>query len=898
MKRKQTQNSNGISISDSIIMSVKHKNSNPRKPFSVIITLIGFISFIMAFLSMYALPFNKGNVLFASLCILAFYITISVIGGKTLWLYLASFLFFIFAVYKKSKLLKSGYKFVYNFIYKVTFEKDIDYFKELKPSLMIPSITAIVIFVIWFVAMVMCFFTICRPNPVLPLLVTFPLLEIGLYNGVTISPFWGMLCIAYWLALLSMSSIDVGEYSGGQSGFVRKNNLFFPKRHMKLKVTERCGMLVICSVVATSFISMCFLKVTHYKRSDKINQKRHDISNAVEDFSFENLADSLSRLMISFGFDFDYENDRLGDKSHIRYKGETDLKITVAKPVTGAVYLKECTRAVYGIDHWEPLPEENYRCDLFDEFKEYNIYPQDYTALAYQMMNYTNNTNSIIIKPESRKSNKNYSPYNTVPTDNLGYLYDSVVSSPQNKNGETTYKLISNSIISSIHDSLSENEIITMFQCNISNITDKEWQDKIKSYCNEHDLITYDHFVNINCRDMLNSSLVSDNYKGILALLMQDEYKKFVYENYLSVPNTPEMEEIRKEFADVINNQDTRTTKNTLETLDKIRDRIFNECTYTLYPGKTPSTRDFVNYFLLENHKGFCTHYASSGVLLARMAGIPARYAKGYVIVGSDFDTGKVNEDGSVTVNVKDNRSHAWAEIYLDGVGWIPYEFTDGFSEDSIVPGSAKKTEPPTTTTTTGSTTSSVSKDHNTTSVSSTSSSSGNTSLVTVTTTKAGGVGGILGPSDQRFRSRIPWIIKFCLKLYLLVAILVGILLIRRRIITQFRNKRFTTGNVSSRIIKMYGYAERMLEVLGMQSQNGNYMSFAEEVEKGYAGVYFKDHEFEDFTQIALKTRYGNTVPTEEEADICYKTVKRLSNNLYNRTSLIEKIIIKYIYVL
>ena len=59
MKRKNIQNKNGITISDSIVMSVKKKHDNYRKPFSAAIALIGYISIIMAFLGMFSFNYDK-----------------------------------------------------------------------------------------------------------------------------------------------------------------------------------------------------------------------------------------------------------------------------------------------------------------------------------------------------------------------------------------------------------------------------------------------------------------------------------------------------------------------------------------------------------------------------------------------------------------------------------------------------------------------------------------------------------------------------------------------------------------------------------------------------------------------------------------------------------------------
>lgn len=899
MKRKLKQKYNGITISDSIVMSVKRKNSNPRKPFSVAIALIGFVSFIMAFLGMYRLPFDTEKVFFASICILAFYITISVIGGRALWLYPASLVLFLFAAFKKASKIMLGYKFAYNFIYKVTFESKIDYYRNLQPSLRTPSITTIVLFFIWMLAIVLCFFTICRPNPVLPLLMTFPLLEIGLYNGIILPVFWGILCIAYWMSLLSMSSIDAGEYSGGQSGFVRKNDLFFPKRHMKLKVTERCGMLVICSVIITALLSMWLLKVTHYKRSDRINQKRRDITNAVDEFSIENLADSLARITASFGLDFEYDNRKLGNNSHIRYKNITDLTITLDTPASGAIYLKEYTRSDYKGDMWDDMPSSDYDNDLFGEFKKYDIHPQDFPALALKIINDPPEKNKLRIVPASQKRNHTYVPYCTINTGNIGYTDDLMITPKNQKKGDNTYDLYTDSILTSISNTASSDSRPALIPVDISALVDMPSKEKLSAYCSDHELLSYDKYFTVECADFLDTKYISsaENPNLLLTLLLQNEYKNFVYEKYLSVPDNPEMDEIRDKFAYVVNNRDISSTHKTLAVLEDIKNSIQESSTYTLSPGKTPATRDFVNYFLLENHKGFCTHYASAGVILARMAGIPARYATGYVVVGSDIESGKRNPDGSVTVNVKDNRSHAWAEVYIDGAGWIPYEFTDGYSESEINTSAASAPKETTTATSTTTLTTTSTTTTAASNISRTSTTKPNVSAPSTTTTKKHIASGILRV-DSGGKMHLPKWIKFFLKLILLLALAVCLLILRRRIILYYRNKGFTTGKTSDRILRMYGYAEKMLSLLDMESENGNYVSFASQVEKGYGGIYFNKNDFENFTRIALKTRYSNTKPTEEEAGVCYKTVSDFSDNMCKRSERLKRLVIKYIYVL
>ena len=113
------------------------------------------------------------------------------------------------------------------------------------------------------------------------------------------------------------------------------------------------------------------------------------------------------------------------------------------------------------------------------------------------------------------------------------------------------------------------------------------------------------------------------------------------------------------------------------EHLKIVTDYLCNHYEYTLSPGKTPIGTDFVDYFLSENDSGYCSHFASAGVVMLRMLGIPARYVEGYYVPQSEIT---LNDDGTTSITVKDNMAHAWAEVYIYKIGWIPWDFTPGYN--------------------------------------------------------------------------------------------------------------------------------------------------------------------------------------------------------------------------
>lgn len=68
----------------------------------------------------------------------------------------------------------------------------------------------------------------------------------------------------------------------------------------------------------------------------------------------------------------------------------------------------------------------------------------------------------------------------------------------------------------------------------------------------------------------------------------------------------------------------------------------------------------------LKTGRGVCEEYASLFVALCRASNIPSRVISGYSV--GDMYEGEVKDTESL--------AHAWAEVYLEGYGWLPVEAT------------------------------------------------------------------------------------------------------------------------------------------------------------------------------------------------------------------------------
>lgn len=98
-----------------------------------------------------------------------------------------------------------------------------------------------------------------------------------------------------------------------------------------------------------------------------------------------------------------------------------------------------------------------------------------------------------------------------------------------------------------------------------------------------------------------------------------------------------------------------------------LRRFFYNHFKYTLRLKKAPDNSSPLANFLLRTRAGHCEYFATSTVLLLRAAGIPARYATGYLV-----DEYSRLEKCFV---VRTRHAHAWALAYING-RWQNFDTT------------------------------------------------------------------------------------------------------------------------------------------------------------------------------------------------------------------------------
>jgi transglutaminase-like putative cysteine protease len=141
-------------------------------------------------------------------------------------------------------------------------------------------------------------------------------------------------------------------------------------------------------------------------------------------------------------------------------------------------------------------------------------------------------------------------------------------------------------------------------------------------------------------------------------------YPGWVLDRYLQLPPTVP-DRVRR-----LAQQVTRSAATSFEMASALEEHLHDSLSYNTEIPAPPPAADGVDYFLFTAKKGYSDYYASAMVVMSRAVGLPAR-----LVVG--FAPGRFDEPTGLFV-VRDADSHAWAEVYFPGYGWIEFEPTPG----------------------------------------------------------------------------------------------------------------------------------------------------------------------------------------------------------------------------
>src|SRR5699024_10601626 len=158
-------------------------------------------------------------------------------------------------------------------------------------------------------------------------------------------------------------------------------------------------------------------------------------------------------------------------------------------------------------------------------------------------------------------------------------------------------------------------------------------------------------------------------------LTYESYYNEFVYDTYTHVPDNIAM--MLETHLGKVNLEDEDTHVPYEWAIDKITTYLEDNIAYDMDVGKFDGEQDFLMQLLENERQGYATHFATAATMMFRYFQIPARYVEGYLVTPETVNQTEAYEK----MFVKGTDAHAWTEIYMDEIGWIPVEVTPTYKD-------------------------------------------------------------------------------------------------------------------------------------------------------------------------------------------------------------------------
>lgn len=282
------------------------------------------------------------------------------------------------------------------------------------------------------------------------------------------------------------------------------------------------------------------------------------------------------------------------------------------------------------------MPDEIPYIDYFKVLVD--GYSKDVFEAIFKGENQQAITNVINIRYSANLESHNFLiPNNSVllktgKADDHGEIYVGDNNINYDKMGQVTYKdVITDEYIVSVYDSKKNNN-------NLFNDHLLESNNDIYGYM-----------------DYKNTSNIIDTDVGdIRQIYTYDKYSDIIndkYKEYITLPSSV------SSAVYVLGQKITKDSNSTIEKVHAIKKYLEDNYSYSLQVDKVNFEKDFVEQFLFDTKKGYCTYFASAMAVLCRTQGIPARYVEGFSMEGLEAKNG--------SYRLTPNKAHAWCEVLV-----------------------------------------------------------------------------------------------------------------------------------------------------------------------------------------------------------------------------------------
>ncbi len=491
-------------------------------------------------------------------------------------------------------------------------------------------------------------------NPILVFFQLFPVVQLCMYFDDEINYFYFIMIMMGYIGVLILrrsrySSVPI---KGNPQNVTIKGTVIKSTNLRPIKKMSNMFIASICFVLFITIVAGILVFFTPFRLKSNYSSWKTKTDKIVEQFAMSGLFAFFNRYESTGGIG----EGKLGGVREVQMDFEPDLEIHMVPDNEDGVYLKGFVGEVYANNQWNPLSEYKslYASPYyFSDMSE--LVNKESSFLEYF---YAHNAMGAKAKMEIKNLDANekylYFPYYTMINP------DTIITQP------------------GYHERFHGDVVYSVFSRNMS--------------------YTFEYYPFLNISEYCaNVPMLFPEYDNVSEQL----YRNYVYKNYLKVPDN-----IRNDLRKICDKYIPGESRE--EIINQIKEYFKENFVYTLRPGSTPNKRDFVVYFLTKQKKGFCAHFATAAAMLLREKGIPARYVEGYFVqftdaldisidVTKDADEwysgfNQTLEDGEemhvVDIMANDSNAHAWVEVYFDGFGWIPVEFTVADEEESEEGGS------------------------------------------------------------------------------------------------------------------------------------------------------------------------------------------------------------------